>query len=65
MPRHTPLYEWDKRVATAFPNLPPVPARVRADWSYGLVPTHTCGLATVALTLERIAVQCSDPVGCE
>ena len=51
MPRHTPLYEWTKRVATAFPALPPATARVLADWSYGLVLAHTCGLATVALTL--------------
>ena len=35
MPRHTPLYDWSQRVATAFPDLPPATARVLADWSYG------------------------------
>ena len=57
MPRHTPLYEWDQRVATAFPDLPPATARVLADWSSGLVLAHTCGLGTVALTLAAVLGQ--------
>ena len=57
MPHHTPLYEWDQRVATAFPDLSPATARVLADWSYGLVLAHTCGLGTVALTLAAVLGQ--------
>ncbi len=57
MPRHTPLYDWGKRVTTAFPDLPVATARVLADWSYGLVLAHTCGLATGALTLAALLGQ--------
>ena len=62
MPRPTPLYDWATRVATAFPDLPPATARVLADWSYGLVLAHACGLSAVALALAAVFGQAVNTV---
>jgi len=57
MPHPTPLYEWTGRVATRFPELSPAQARVLAEYSFGLVLTHACGLAAVALGLAALLGQ--------
>ena len=62
MPRPAPLYEWTQRVATRFPELPAATARVLAEYSFGLVLAHTCGLATVALTLAALIGQAVNTV---
>jgi hypothetical protein len=54
MPRHSQLYAWADRVATAFPELPPATALALAVWSFGLVLAHACGLTAVAAHLAPI-----------
>jgi hypothetical protein len=62
MPRPTPLSKWTRRVATRFPELPPSTARVLAEYSYGLVLAHACGLAVVALGLAALGGQALNTV---
>jgi hypothetical protein len=62
VPRHEPLYEWATRVATHFPNLSPSAARVLADWSYGLILAHACGLSAVAVALAAVLGQAVNTV---
>jgi hypothetical protein len=57
MPRRKPLYDWTRRVATAFPELRPAHARALAEWSYAMVLTQAATLAAVALQLAAIAGQ--------
>jgi hypothetical protein len=62
VPHQTPLYDWTRRVATAFPDLPAAHARGLAEWSFGLVLAHACGLATVALHLAAVVGQAVNTV---
>jgi hypothetical protein len=62
VPHHPQLYAWSTRVTTAFPDLPLATARVLAQYSFGLVLTHACGLATVALVLGTVLRQAVNTV---
>lgn len=62
MSRPAPLYEWTQRVATRFDQLPPPTARVLAEYSFGLVLAHACGLSAVALGLAAVLGQAVNTV---
>ena len=62
MPRHKPLYDWTKRVASHFPELPRATAGTLAEYSYALVLAHACGLAAVALSLAAVLKQAVNTV---
>jgi len=57
MPHQTQLYEWNRRVATHFPQLPPATADTLATYSFGMVLAHACGLTAVALALAALMKQ--------
>lgn len=57
MPRHPQLYDWTRRVATHFPELPEATTATLATYSYGLVLAHACGLTAVALALAATLEQ--------
>jgi hypothetical protein len=62
MPRPEPLYEWTQRVATRFAQLPKPTARALAEYSFGLVLAHACGLSAVALALGALLGQAVNTV---
>lgn len=57
MPRQSPLYAWTQRVATGFPELPPHQAQALAQWSFGMVLAHACGLSAVVCALAAVVQQ--------
>jgi hypothetical protein len=57
MPRSPQLYDWSQLVATRFPDLPRHQATALAEWSFGLVLAHACGLSAVALVVASVARQ--------
>lgn len=57
MPHQTQLYDWADRVATRFPDLPRHQAAALAEWSFGLVLAHACGLSAVAVALAALLGQ--------
>lgn len=62
MPRHPELYAWTQQVASRFPELPPHHARAIAEWSFGMVLAHACGLAAVACGLAAVVGQAANTV---
>jgi hypothetical protein len=60
MPHHPQLYAWADRVATRFPDLPRHHARALAEWSFGMVLAHACGLTAVAVALAAVLGQAAN-----
>lgn len=56
----TALYQWTQRVASHFPELSACQARTLAQYSFGLVLAHCCGLSAVALALAKLLGQSSN-----
>lgn len=57
MPRHPQLYAWTQRIATHAPDHPPAQVAALAEWSFGLVLAHACGLSAVAVALAAVLGQ--------
>jgi hypothetical protein len=57
MPRHPELYAWADQLASRCPELPRHHAAALAQWSFGMVLAHACGLSAVAVALAAVLGQ--------